>query len=365
MDRSKAFVPTPRGEEDAAGHDNYRLDESTLKGKIGKRMKIYHARLELGLIVFILADVILLSTEAMIDNRWACADGHVSHGATPEHIRNNDALKGGGAHDEVHMLGKRRDLQQFMGVEDDEHQTFSTYASLQERSISGERDQGEHHHNHAGVHGRDAFAEPVVCETRNGNTVHQIAHTCHLVSIVILCYFELELLVKMWLEPSDFFESRSECLDFLFVSVSLAIDIFLLCVIDLPSMEWIPVALVFCQWLKITRESAVSSAPRGGSVNASPRTESSESVKESSESVNDHDFYEQIKVNILHIRRKREMMSELHRMEQQRQDNRRTLGSFVSTCEHLLFSKAYTRLGRALNMHNFTSKNNTPAPLTP
>merc|ERR1719277_786210 len=162
-------------------HKMKQFDESSLKGKVGNWMNANHAWLELTLIVLVLADVLLLSTEAMIDNHWACVNGHVIHGASPKDISSSTALKAGNVDDEVHMLRKRRDSQKFLRYEDDEHQALSTRL-LQEQGFSNDRKPDEHD----GGQGHHALEETLACDTKNGHTAHHIAHTCHIASIAIL-----------------------------------------------------------------------------------------------------------------------------------------------------------------------------------
>lgn len=228
---------TPSEEVRVRGHEMKHFDESSPKGKLAMWMYANKTRLEVALIALIVADVLLLSTEAVIDNHWACVNGEVVHGASQEQLRGSVALNVGEDHNGVQTFRKRLRWQQFLGIGDGEGRGADDHVD----------------HNHIGGHGEHAPAEVLTCETKNGHTAHHIAHTCHLLSIVILCYFMTDLLIKMWLDPHEFFESLSECVDLLIVSVSLAIDVFLLCFKHSADLEWIPVILVCCRFWRIVR----------------------------------------------------------------------------------------------------------------
>lgn len=76
----------------------------------------------------------------------------------------------------------------------------------------------------SGEHGEEEEEAALVCEDKHGHHSHHIAHTCHFWSVAILCFFMLELLVKIWISPSAFFGNFFHVLDLIVVSVSLFID---------------------------------------------------------------------------------------------------------------------------------------------
>lgn len=82
-----------------------------------------------------------------------------------------------------------------------------------EEEGSGEEEEEEHEEEAA-----------LVCEDRHGHTAHHISHTCHLWSIIILCVFEVELIIKIWVSPEHFFKNPYHVFDLVVVSLSLFID---------------------------------------------------------------------------------------------------------------------------------------------
>jgi len=82
-------------------------------------------------------------------------------------------------------------------------------------------------HQHEGSHDHDAgHSDPpdvLVCEGHHGHTVHYIVHTCHFWSIVILCIFAVELILKTWSIP-NFLADPWHKLDCAVVFLSLVTD---------------------------------------------------------------------------------------------------------------------------------------------
>jgi hypothetical protein len=70
-----------------------------------------------------------------------------------------------------------------------------------------------------------ASPEVLVCESPHGPTGHAVVHQCHLWSIIILCIFEVEICLKMWVDPHHFWKSKMHVLDFFVVTLSLFFDI--------------------------------------------------------------------------------------------------------------------------------------------
>eukprot|EP00746_Dinoflagellata_sp_MGD_P087746 gnl/MRDRNA2_/MRDRNA2_34778_c0_seq1.p1 gnl/MRDRNA2_/MRDRNA2_34778_c0~~gnl/MRDRNA2_/MRDRNA2_34778_c0_seq1.p1 ORF type:complete len:378 (+),score=106.27 gnl/MRDRNA2_/MRDRNA2_34778_c0_seq1:148-1281(+) len=95
--------------------------------------------------------------------------------------------------------------------------------------------EGAHGHGHGeGAHGHGAHghghghgAEALVCETKYGHNAHHIMHTCHTLSILILCIFFVELMLKMWIAPKEFCADWLHLLDLFVVTTSLIIDIYI------------------------------------------------------------------------------------------------------------------------------------------
>merc|ERR1712232_1376567 len=84
----------------------------------------------------------------------------------------------------------------------------------------------------------------LVCETRNDPTAHKIVHTVHYMSIAILCFFMLEVLAKIYVDPQEFFSSNFEILDLVVVSISLMMDT----VVEAKFEEVLEVLIVARMW---------------------------------------------------------------------------------------------------------------------
>lgn len=65
----------------------------------------------------------------------------------------------------------------------------------------------------------------LLCEDRTAHTAHRIMIVCELFSVSILCLFLVELLLKMWVAPAHFRQSRLHRLDISVVVLSLLADI--------------------------------------------------------------------------------------------------------------------------------------------
>jgi len=77
----------------------------------------------------------------------------------------------------------------------------------------------------------------LVCETPEGYHAEHITHTCHLLSIAILCIFMVELLLKIWVHGKEFFYSAFEVLDLVIVSLSLICDVWIARLVENGSEE--------------------------------------------------------------------------------------------------------------------------------
>lgn len=78
------------------------------------------------------------------------------------------------------------------------------------------------HEGHGGGH--HSLPEEVrVCETPEGHTAHHILHTCHTWSIIILCIFLVEIVLKIWVIP-NYLANPFHKLDTAVVVLSLLVD---------------------------------------------------------------------------------------------------------------------------------------------
>lgn len=64
----------------------------------------------------------------------------------------------------------------------------------------------------------------LVCESRYGHHAMHMAHTCHSLSVLILCVMMIELLVKWWVNPEEFCSNFYHKLDLFVTSISLLLD---------------------------------------------------------------------------------------------------------------------------------------------
>lgn len=93
--------------------------------------------------------------------------------------------------------------------------------------------EGAHGHGHGegahghGAHGHQHGPQALVCQTKYGHDAHHIMHTCHTASIVILCVFLVELLLKLWIAPKEFCADWLHLLDLFVVVTSLIIDVYI------------------------------------------------------------------------------------------------------------------------------------------
>jgi len=130
---------------------------------------------EVTLLLLILFDVCLLATEAGIDHKILCVEGHLeTRGAIPHMFRQVTRLN---------LL-----------------------------------------HTDAG-NSSPGHQEVLVCESPEGHNAQHIMHICHILSVVILILFMVELLLKIWIYGQEFFSSPFEVLDLVVVTVSLACDL--------------------------------------------------------------------------------------------------------------------------------------------
>jgi hypothetical protein len=94
----------------------------------------------------------------------------------------------------------------------------------------GEGEMGQPGENVAEHEGGAVAAEhgghesALICQGKHGETLHHIAHACHLLSCGILVVFLVELLLKAWVNFHHFIHSKLHVLDFAVVSVSLIVD---------------------------------------------------------------------------------------------------------------------------------------------
>lgn len=105
----------------------------------------------------------------------------------------------------------------------DVHPPGQVPAKREAQELEGEGGKGEEAEEEGGEEEEEAEAA-LVCEDRHGHHAHHMAHICHFWSVAILCFFMLELLVKIWINPSAFFGNFFHVLDLIVVSVSLFID---------------------------------------------------------------------------------------------------------------------------------------------
>lgn len=121
----------------------------------------------------------------------------------PEHAKHNSA-KDGGHPAQVH----------------DHEQAGSHEGGVHQQEGSHDHDEGHSEH-----------PEVLVCEGHHGHTVHHIVHTCHFWSVVILCIFAVELILKIWAIP-NFLADPWHKLDCAVVFFSLLTDTLVMWLIE-------------------------------------------------------------------------------------------------------------------------------------
>jgi len=182
---------TPRGAKDRqhhhAGvplHKRHEHEDSPVKKSLAEFVESRPA--EFTILLLVLCDVVLVVMEAGIDFKLFCIAGQVMA---------HSALNPGSSHVQLAQP----------------HEFFL----------------GKAHHFLQPVKLVERPEQVLVCETPEGHHAEHITHTCHLLSIAILCIFMAELLLKIWVHGKEFFHSAFEVLDLIIVSLSLVCDLWI------------------------------------------------------------------------------------------------------------------------------------------
>jgi hypothetical protein len=264
------------------------LEEEGLKKKTG--IFLENPYVEVAICLLIILDVILVTIELMIDHNYACISGTVvsatpetvvaEHPVKEHHLlflqavaagawgRGFHSLKGAlavappapvapnlpvdagfaGAEPRMHTKDtlnanvpaeagdesiqlqepEPKEIQEHEHAEGEhkghEHKGHEHKGHKHEGGHAEGHGEGAHGHGHG--HGHAHGPEALVCESKHGHNAHHIMHTCHTLSIAILCIFLVELLLKMWIAPKEFWADWLHILDLFVVVTSLIIDIY-------------------------------------------------------------------------------------------------------------------------------------------
>jgi len=261
---------------------NHDIPAGSTKEKVGRALESQYA--EFFIMFLILCDVILVSIEAGIDHQYVCIDGQVVQ-------ESPDSIAGGSVHSFGYLESSAMDqlmdrvpnpmsyLQGPTARNGMRHRKAPLYlpgpSFLQEEPVTaknadskggepipGETSKKEHnegaeehaagkeehgaghghgheehghgeehghasHDAHGHGHGHEEVNLALVCDHPEGHHAHHISHTCHMLSIGILCIFLVELLLKYWIHPKHFCSSKFELLDLFVVVSSLIVDIYI------------------------------------------------------------------------------------------------------------------------------------------
>eukprot|EP00747_Dinoflagellata_sp_TGD_P027194 gnl/TRDRNA2_/TRDRNA2_132456_c1_seq1.p1 gnl/TRDRNA2_/TRDRNA2_132456_c1~~gnl/TRDRNA2_/TRDRNA2_132456_c1_seq1.p1 ORF type:complete len:376 (-),score=73.76 gnl/TRDRNA2_/TRDRNA2_132456_c1_seq1:97-1224(-) len=127
-----------------------------------------------------------------------------------------------------------------------------------------EHHSDEEHEHHSDEHHGHALgpAGSLVCEDRYGHEATHLAHQLHMWSIAILCFFVIELSIKLALNPKEFCTNAWHVLDLVVVVLSLIIDVFVMWYIaenaetlrnKKDEVEMIIVLLIICRIWRVVR----------------------------------------------------------------------------------------------------------------
>jgi hypothetical protein len=81
--------------------------------------------------------------------------------------------------------------------------------------------EGAEGHGHG--HGRHR-EKTLLCEGPHGKRAHKLHFRCHVIGLSILAVFILELVIKAWINPAQFFRSKLQVLDLVIVVLSFTLD---------------------------------------------------------------------------------------------------------------------------------------------
>lgn len=268
---------------------NHDVERHTIKYHVGEFLESRWLSIIILLLVF--CDLVLVAIEFGIDQHHLCIGGtHVS--GPPERLVEYAEATFGKAHTTHNKYNDmvRKQHREVLGdakteapaaeppvrrmrvSKDGERLRMPTYtvSQLQRRTSSVHHlaagsladhppEHGEEGHHQHGAH----HAGSVICEDRHGHNAHHISHTCHLWSVAILCAFAVEIVLKIWVNPREFFHNPFQILDAVIVFLSILVDTVVFNIISkykgakggltLREVELVSMLLIFLRFWRIVR----------------------------------------------------------------------------------------------------------------
>lgn len=189
-----------------------------LNAKDGKRRvadALDHHWVELCILILVICDVVFVMIEAGVDHHIICVGGRVMPTGQLSGEPRSTAVSS------PPRFSMRFSQSQNMLVAD---AAGPAEQALLATALRHALDDG-HHANHRP-------SEVLVCNTRDGHAARHITHICHLCSIIILCIFFVELLLRWWADPHHFMANSFHKLDFFVVTLSLIFDVAIVAYIE-------------------------------------------------------------------------------------------------------------------------------------
>lgn len=193
---------------------------------------------EMLVLSLVLCDVVLVATDGSIDHHWLCIKG--------VDVPAKDGLPDLSApfHEEVlsRVIVANSFLQRKEAAHDVTPVRPPVLVQLGLRLLAAQGRESEVAHGAraansgrggaSGGGGGEHESGWLVCEDRDGHLASHIRHVCHHLSIAILCFFMVELSLKVWVNPQGFFEHPLYVLDLVVVTISLIVDTVVISLIE-------------------------------------------------------------------------------------------------------------------------------------
>lgn len=135
----------------------------------------------------------------------------------------------GGEHVAEHVAGHGAEHGAEHGSEDGAENVVEDGADIgaQHGAEHGAEHEAEHgaEHGKPHAHGEHTHHGTLLCEGPHGPRTHRLEHICHIGSLTILGTFLIELMLKIWVNGSHYFDSWNHILDAIVVTVSFTFDL--------------------------------------------------------------------------------------------------------------------------------------------
>lgn len=205
-------------------------DSSSTKKWLAELLE--NRKVELLIVTLVLCDLVLVLIEAGVDHHLFCVGGqkvvcpgdpgghevgvtthphgHHHHGHTESHHEHTRFLV-----DSWQAAGRRP----------------AALLSLAAHGLTQAWHE-PHDHDHGSGMCPHPGAQILVCDTRDGHHAAHLTHTCHQLSIAILCVFLVELSLKYWVAPAAFLSNFYHKLDLAVTLISLLVDTVVVWIIE-------------------------------------------------------------------------------------------------------------------------------------